>query len=89
MKFIIKGVVVELIMNFDSNVALVICTKTEKPKNKIVNYAELNKEQFSLSESIICDVNNYSVKSIIENFSLNDLLLRISRKIEKEQDSNP
>jgi len=87
MKIIIHDVLTEIILNFDANTAFVFCSKTIQPKSRIVNYADLTPEQFSISESIISDFRGESVENLIQNFSLNDLLSRISRKIKEHYKS--
>lgn len=87
MKFIFSGVLVELILNFDLNIAMAVCKININPESRFVNYASINPEQFSFSESIIKDLSTDKADYLINNFSLNDVLFRVGQKINNYLDN--
>jgi hypothetical protein len=84
MKFIHNGVLVELILNFDENLVLAFCSKIVNPESRLMNYSDLNSQQFSLTEYILGNGEKYSSYEIIREFSINDVILKVCEKIDQQ-----
>lgn len=88
MKFIYKKQLVELILVFESNQVTAHCSSSNAaPKEvsggKLVNYADLKSEHFMVSDLILGNGESFSFEEIIKNFSINEIIQRICRKIDE------
>lgn len=92
MKFIHNKYLVDLILAFEANQVLAHCshanaTPKEVPGGKIVNYANLRNEAFTVSDLLVGNGEKYSEDEVIKSFSLNTVVQKICVKIDEYIDS--
>lgn len=88
MKFIHNKYLVDIILVFEANQVYAHCSHAntapkEVPGSRLVNYADLGHETFTVSDLIVSNGEKYSEDEIIKSFSLNDVVQKVCVKIDE------